>query len=189
MLKHIFPSRRMAQRSGVVKASVRAFGAMDEIDYSLFDHKFTSDMTFQKEKEKMKCFRVIDHAGNVVNPGGYEKNVDNETLLKIYNHMLMINEADVVFNQAQRQSRISFYMTQLGEEAATLGCMSAMKDQDMIFPQYRESAAIYWRGFTIQDMADQLVGNYKDLGGGKQMPIHYGSKALNFSTVSSPLCT
>lgn len=28
-----------------------------------------------------------------------------------------------------------------------------------------------------------------DLGGGKQMPVHYGTKALNFVTISSPLST
>jgi 2-oxoisovalerate dehydrogenase E1 component alpha subunit len=38
-------------------------------------------------------------------------------------------------------------------------------------------------------MAHQLVGNKFDLGKGKQMPIHYGSKDINIVTVSSPLCT
>jgi 2-oxoisovalerate dehydrogenase E1 component alpha subunit len=28
-----------------------------------------------------------------------------------------------------------------------------------------------------------------DLGKGRQMPVHYGSKELNICTVSSPLCT
>ncbi len=46
----------------------------------------------------------------------------------------MINEADTVFNQAQRQSRISFYMTQLGEEAAGVGSAAAVSDKDLIFP-------------------------------------------------------
>ena len=38
-------------------------------------------------------------------------------------------------------------------------------------------------------MAHQLCGNFNDLGDGKQMPVHYGSKELNICTVSSPLCT
>ena len=42
--------------------------------------------------------------------------------------MVMINEADVTFNQAQRQSRISFYMTQLGEEATGIGSAAALED-------------------------------------------------------------
>jgi 2-oxoisovalerate dehydrogenase E1 component alpha subunit len=38
-------------------------------------------------------------------------------------------------------------------------------------------------------MAHQLTGNFKDLGKGRQMPVHYGSKDLNIVTVSSPLTT
>lgn len=38
-------------------------------------------------------------------------------------------------------------------------------------------------------MANQLVGNQADLGKGRQMPVHYGSRDLNISTVSSPLGT
>jgi len=38
-------------------------------------------------------------------------------------------------------------------------------------------------------MANQMVGNRADLGKGRQMPVHYGSRDLNISTVSSPLGT
>lgn len=36
---------------------------------------------------------------------------------------------------------------------------------------------------------DQCYGNSGDLGLGKQMPVHYGSKELNFVTISSTLAT
>lgn len=36
---------------------------------------------------------------------------------------------------------------------------------------------------------DQCYGNIDDKGRGKQMPVHYGSKELNFFTISSPLST
>ena len=35
----------------------------------------------------------------------------------------------------------------------------------------------------------QCYGNRLGHGKGRQMPIHYGSKALNFHTISSPLAT
>ena len=50
----------------------------------------------------------------------------SSTLQKMFRTMVMMNEADVVYNQAQRQSRISFYMTQLGEEAAGVGSAAAI---------------------------------------------------------------
>ena len=47
----------------------RCFGAMDEINRDLFEHKFTSEMEFQSSFDKIKCFRVLDEEGNVVTPG------------------------------------------------------------------------------------------------------------------------
>ena len=88
----------------------RMFGAMDIINKDLFEHKFTSDMNFQSSFEKIKCFRVMDEDGNIITPG-YDKDIPDEKLIKMYDTMVTINEADQVYNAAQRQSRISFYMT------------------------------------------------------------------------------
>ena len=41
----------------------------------------------------------MDEDGNIINKK-YENSIDNETLKKMFNTMVMINEADVVFNQA-----------------------------------------------------------------------------------------
>lgn len=84
-------------------------------------------MKFKHSFEKFKCFRVIDEEGNVVTPG-YADKIPNDLLLKMYDHMVMMNEADVVYNAAQRQARISFYMTQSGEEASGIGSAAALKD-------------------------------------------------------------
>jgi 2-oxoisovalerate dehydrogenase E1 component alpha subunit len=46
-----------------------------------------------------------------------------------------------------------------------------------------------WRGFTLDQFCNQCFSNDLDLGKGKQMPVHYGSRALNYQTVSSPLGT
>lgn len=48
---------------------------------------------------------------------------------------------------------------------------------------------LLWRGFTLQQIADQCFSNKDDLGKGRQMPVHYGSKELNFQTIASPLAT
>ena len=59
----------------------------------------------------------------------------------------------------------------------------------MVFSQYREQGVLLWRGFSIQEALDQCFSNENDLGKGRQMPVHYGSKKLNFQTISSPLGT
>jgi 2-oxoisovalerate dehydrogenase E1 component alpha subunit len=105
-------------------------------------------MDFRSSFEKMKCFRVIDENGNVITPG-YDNQISEAETLKMFDAMVTMNEADQVYNAAQRQSRISFYMTQLGEEASGVGTAAALKDHDLIFPQYREAGAFLWRGFSI----------------------------------------
>ena len=51
------------------------------------------------------------------------------------------------------------------------------------------SGVLMWRGFSLDDFMNQCYGNQMDIGKGRQMPVHYGSKKLNFVTISSPLAT
>lgn len=76
-----------------------------------------------------------------------------------------------------------------GEEAIQIGSASALDLGDLIYGQYREAGVLVWRGFTIEQFIDQCFGNDSDNGKGRQMPVHYGSKQLNFVTISSPLAT
>jgi 2-oxoisovalerate dehydrogenase E1 component alpha subunit len=94
-----------------------------------------------------------------------------------------------VYYDAQRQGRISFYMPNIGEEATHIGSVSALNNDDVVFGQYREAGVILYRGFPLQQVAHQCFSNTLDLGKGRQMPVHYGSKELNFQTISSPLAT
>lgn len=48
--------------------------------------------------------------------------------------------------------------------------------EDLVFTQYREQGAHMWRGFTIENVINQCIGNVQDGGKGRQMPVHYGSK-------------
>ena len=60
--------------------------------------------------------------------------------------MVRVSEFDKVFNDAQRQGRISFYLTGRGEEACSVASAAALGDDDFILPQYRELGAAFWRG-------------------------------------------
>jgi len=54
-------------------------------------------MEFVSSFEKIKCFRVLDEEGNIVNPA-YKNSIDKELLRKMFRTMVMMNEADVIFN-------------------------------------------------------------------------------------------
>jgi len=129
----------------------------------------------------------MDLSGNIINPKF--ENIEKETALKIFNTMVQIHEADVRLNMAQREGKISFYMTCTGEEASVTASVAALDDEDVIFPQYREAAALLYRGIPMQEMLHSLASNELCNNKGRQMPMHFGSKKVHYQTVSSPLCT
>ncbi|KHJ81382.1 2-oxoisovalerate dehydrogenase subunit alpha, domain protein [Oesophagostomum dentatum] len=103
--------------------------------------------------------------------------------------MTQLNVMDRILYDSQRQGRISFYMTNFGEEGAHVGSAAALKNEDLIFGQYREVGVLMWRNFPLEMFMHQCYGNCKDIGKGRQMPVHYGSVEHNFVTISSPLTT
>jgi len=133
-------------------------------------------------------FKMMDANGDKYK-GAIKSTLDKATALRIYETMRFIRVLDERMLAAQRQGRISFYMQCLGEEAAVTASAAALEDKDMIFAQYREQAALAYRGFSLENFMNQNFSNSKDLGKGRQMPIHYGSKELNYMTISSPLGT
>lgn len=95
-------------------------------------------MEFRSHAEKFKCFRVYDEHGVVVNKHPYVeeyvKNAPAGHLARMFAIMVKVNEADRVFAQAQRQARVSFYMTGFGEEASVVGSAANLAPHDLIFP-------------------------------------------------------
>lgn len=132
--------------------------------------------------------KVLDSQGQAID-GAQLPDIDEALAVKIYDTMAFIRVFDERMVASQRQGRISFYMTCKGEEAAITGSAAALSDDDMIMAQYREQAALRFRGFSTPNFMNQLFSNAKDLGKGRQMPIHYGSNELNYMTISSPLAT
>lgn len=118
-----------------------------------------------------------------------DDSLTDEKLVELYEGMVKLHVFDNIMYECQRQGRISFYMTHLGEEAIQFGSAGALEMEDIIFAQYREAGILMHRKMSLDLMIGQCLGNTDDLGKGRQMPIHYGNKALNFVTISSPLAT
>ena len=137
-------------------------------------------------------FQVMDEDGDIMDPVEEDEvmnGVGHEEAVKMYETMIRVSVMDNILYEAQRQGRISFYMTSTGEEATTVGSGSALDDRDVIFAQYREQGILAYRGFTFEQFCNQCCSNALDPAKGRQMPIHYGSVELNHHTISSPLAT
>ncbi|XP_042482102.1 2-oxoisovalerate dehydrogenase subunit alpha 2, mitochondrial-like [Macadamia integrifolia] len=150
----------------------------------------TPEMRFISESavKRIKCYRVLDDNGQPI-IGSSSKEVSKEIAIKMYRDMVTLQIMDTISYEAQRQGRISFYLTSIGEEAINIASATALIMDDIILPQYRESGVLISRGFTLQEFANQCFGNKADYGKGRQMPIHYGSNRHNYFTVSSPIAT
>ncbi len=137
---------------------------------------------------EIPILKVLQQDGTLY-PGAELPEIDQELATKVYKTLAFHRVLDERMVAAQRQGRVSFYMAALGEEATSVGGAAALKDQDMIMAQYREQGALMFRGFSTEQFMNQMFSNEKDLGKGRQMPIHYGSNELNYMTISSPLGT
>ncbi|KAH9717444.1 2-oxoisovalerate dehydrogenase subunit alpha 2 [Citrus sinensis] len=156
----------------------RAFKSPDS------NFRFSPSLFLARRFESIKAGKQLDSFGSSVN-----NQVSEGVAIKMYNDMVTLQTMDTIFYEAQRQGRISFYLTTSGEEAINIASAAAIKNDDFVVPQYREPGVLLWRGFSMQEFANQCFGNKADYGKGRQMPIHYGSNKHNYFTVSSTIAT
>lgn len=133
-------------------------------------------------------YRVLSRDGKPIVPS-QDPQLPAEVLLKMYHGMTLLNSMDRILYESQRQGRISFYMTNFGEEGTHFGSAAALDNNDLIYGQYREAGVLVWRDYPLAQFMGQCYGNELDDCKGRGMPVHYGSNKHNFVTISSPLAT
>jgi len=69
--------------------------------------------------------------------------LSKETVVKMYKDMTLLNTMDRILYESQRQGRISFYMTNYGEEGTHIGSAAALDPKDLVFGQYREAGRLF----------------------------------------------
>jgi pyruvate dehydrogenase E1 component subunit alpha len=112
-----------------------------------------------------------------------------DELHTMYRAMLRVRALDTKAMNLHRQGRIGFYVPSFGEEAAQIGSAFALAPQDWIFPAYREQGAALLRGYPLEKLICQFLGNGEDYLKGRQMPNHFGEPTIHFATASSPVGT
>jgi 2-oxoisovalerate dehydrogenase E1 component alpha subunit len=137
---------------------------------------------------------VLDDLVTVLGPGGvadptHDPGMPDDLALKLFKHMVLTRTLDERLVTLQRQGRIGFHIGGMGEEATILGSAAALREQDWLFPCYREFGALLWRGMPLQRYLDNMYGNANDPVKGRQMPDHYSGRPYNFGSVSSPIGT
>jgi 2-oxoisovalerate dehydrogenase E1 component alpha subunit len=110
--------------------------------------------------------------------------VTADLAVALYEHMVLARALDERLVALQRDGAIASHSSALGEEAAIVGAVAAMHDDDWIFPGSREFAAALWRGMPLAAYAHHVFGTVRDVAHGRNAPDPPAWKAARVASVS-----
>ena len=112
-------------------------------------------------------------------------------ILDIYTKMALSRRLDEKMLILLKQGKSFFHIGASGHEAAQLAAASAMRPgEDWAYPYYRDAAFCIGLGMTSREQLLCFLAKADDPNsGGRQMPQHYGHKALRIVSQSSPTGT
>ncbi|QMS84506.1 pyruvate dehydrogenase (acetyl-transferring) E1 component subunit alpha [Candidatus Xianfuyuplasma coldseepsis] len=107
---------------------------------------------------KGKILEVLNYKGEIVDEKLVPK-LDDDKLIEMYKTMLLGRIADIKALQYQRQGRMLTYAPIKGQEAAQVGVVAALEQQDWMVPAFREMAGMLYRGASLKQLYLYWYGN------------------------------
>src|SRR2546430_10216249 len=77
---------------------------------------------------------------------------DANLLASLYRAMVLLRNFDRKAVALQRTGRLGTYAVSLGQEAVSVGIASAMRQEDVLLPSYRDNGALLWRGMKMEEI-------------------------------------
>lgn len=111
---------------------------------------------------------------------GDDIDLDDEELRELYSKMVLARKFDEKAFSLQRRGEISTYAPHKGQEAAQIGAIFALGEDDWMVPSFRETAAFIMRGAPLDKIFQRWMG---DANGQK------GLRELNTLPVAIPVGT
>ena len=108
---------------------------------------------------------ILDSDGNL--DSALEPEIAPEEIKRLYRAMLLGRRFDERMLRLQRQGRIGTFAPIKGQEAAQIGSVAILGRADWMVPSFRETAAMLWRGWTMEKVLLFFAGY---LEGGQPAP-------------------
>ena len=106
--------------------------------------------------------------------------IPDDDVRKLYEHMVTCRHYDEIAFKLQRSGRMGTYPENRGQEAASLGAVYVLDDQDWIVPCYRENPGLFWRGLPLEYILLYWMGDER----GNQIP-----EGLRMTPIAIPIGT
>jgi pyruvate dehydrogenase E1 component alpha subunit len=89
--------------------------------------------------------------GSVLRPlPGFASDID--VLISLYRGMVLTRAFDLKAVSLQRTGRLGTYAVSLGQEGVSVGIASAMREEDVVLPSYRDNGTLLWRGTKMEEI-------------------------------------
>src|SRR5437763_1793714 len=120
-----------------------------------------------------------------------ELGLTDDDLVGMYRSILLARRLDQKIWGLNRMGKAAFVVSCQGHEGAQVGSAWAVRaGHDAVLPYYRDVGVVLTLGMTPYDVLLGVFARPEDpSSGGRQMPNHWGSRALNIITGSSPIAT
>ncbi len=111
--------------------------------------------------------------------------LEDSLLEEFYRDMVVTRRFDIEAGHLQRQGQLGLWVPSHGQEAAQVGSGRAAREQDTIFPSYREHAVARIRGVDLLDVLRLLRGlthggwNPAEVGNFRLYTLVIGSQTLH----------
>src|ERR1700756_5597362 len=115
-----------------------------------------------------KCvepIQLLEPSGQLREDPEWPLDVTPELCRGFYRRMRLARRFDEEAQALQRQGELGLWLQSIGQEAAQVGSITALRPDDYVFPSYREQAAALCRGLTPAELLIQWRGN-ANCGGG-----------------------